>query len=89
MAKDPRDLCGGKGDAFAKGVHRIDQPFGMGGAQGGQGGFGQIIVGAAREFGRYRMGPQKGGPDSHIPRPAQTAGDTKQAKLCFHIQAIA
>ena len=58
LGKERRKVLGRKGDGFAEGIDRIDQPLGMGGAQRGQGDLCDVSLCAAFVFRREWHGRQ-------------------------------
>ena len=87
--KQAVDLGGGKGDAFAKAINRINQPFGLGGMKRGNGNFGNIVIGAPAIFGRHGMGGQKAGADLYRTQVADGTGGAQHPQFRLDLQPIA
>ncbi len=82
-------LSRGEGDAFAKGIDGVDQPFGMGGVQGGDCHIVKIGIGATCVFGRDGVGGEVGCGDVDGAQRADAAGGAEHVQFGCNIEAVA
>ncbi len=87
--KHAADLGGLKGDAFAEPVHRIHQPFGVGGAQSGDADLVNIVIVTTGIFGGRGVGAKEGGLDADGALVGNHPCDTQHPKLSLRVQTIA
>ena len=89
LGEQGAQLLDRKGDPLAEGIHRIDQPLGMGLPQGRQRDLCDIGGRAALVVGRHGMGGKMGCPDRDWPRLTDPACDAQHLQLVLDGQAIA
>ena len=85
----PRNLFGRKRDPLAEPVHRIDQPFRLGRAQGRNADLVDIGVGAALEFGGHRVGAEIAGDDPHLAGLPDGARGAQHPQFGLAVQPVA